>query len=52
MGQFLQAAIEEARRGRREGGIPISEVNGVLTAMTGFQTHGFHVIDNWRAAVN
>ena len=33
-----------------EAAVNISEVNRVLTAMTDFQTRGFHVINNWQAA--
>jgi D-arabinose 1-dehydrogenase-like Zn-dependent alcohol dehydrogenase len=33
-----------------EAAVSISEVNEVFTAMTGFQTRGFHVINNWKAA--
>jgi len=33
-----------------EAAVGISEVNGVLTAMTEFRTRGFHVINNWEAA--
>lgn len=33
-----------------EAAVNISEVNRILTAMTDFQTRGFHVINNWQAA--
>ncbi len=33
-----------------EAAVGVSDVNRVLTAMTGFQTRGFHVINNWQAA--
>ncbi len=33
-----------------QGAVAISDVNRVLTAMTDFQTRGFHVINNWQVA--